>query len=215
MAWFSRKPSRRERAPGVLDSGVWHSPGLASVCGALRRSDQPAVLDLGGSSSESFEFLGALAHDIVVQDIFHSSGEPVGQRAELFRFASADEVSLPAPADGQFDAILAWDVFHYLPRGERRAFGQRLAALCAEGGRVFVIASQTTPVPPTPIHFKILGDEEVEYVLGPARVEAPQLTTREVEQALAPLVPERVFQLRNGLRELVLGARAEPATGGS
>lgn len=215
MSWFSRKSTRREAPPGVLVDGAGRSPGMAAVVEHLRRLRDPAVLDLGASSSESLGYLSELAHDVAIQDVFHSSGQSEGQRAEAFRFRRAEDVSLPEPADGLFDAILAWDVLHYLPRAERPRFGARLAALCAPRGRVLVVASETARIPPTPIHFKILAEDRLEYVLSSSRVEPPGVTTRDVEQAFVPLESERIYQLRNGLRELVLAApaRAEARPG--
>ncbi|MCG8458936.1 MAG: hypothetical protein MI919_21870, partial [Holophagales bacterium] len=96
MAWFfSRRPTPQKQA-GRPYPEVQRSPGLSLLFEIRGRQRIRSVLDLGPSSNETLQFFSSRADGVVVQDTFHSSATG-GRRSEVFRFASAEAVSLPHP----------------------------------------------------------------------------------------------------------------------
>lgn len=210
MGWFSSRKGRRKEKAGEISEGPHRSPGFEVVCRFLETEPAYAVLDLGASSTESVEFLSELCDDLIVQDVFHTKSTLKGVRADAFRFESADDVSLPG--DRRFDVVLMWDLLHYLAPEDRGPFVARLAHCCEPNAMILLTASSIATIPPEPIHFKIQRRDRLDYVLSDDRTPSPGLTTREVEKVMAGFQPVRIFQLRNGLQEMVFQI-ADPPTG--
>lgn len=215
--WFSRnKPRGQMPGPSGIVPGVHRSPGFGAFCAALITDRlESTVLDLGPSSTENVQFLAGLGANVQIQDLFRSSGGSHGSRAEIFRFA--DPAQLPLPTEGSFDAILMWDLLHYFQPRDIPVLVARLVTLSRPGTLLLATASATAPIPPSPLQFKIVDRERLEYIVSEeVRVGAPDLTPRRVEKLLPGFQPLRLFQLRNGLQELLFRLRdAEPAVAGS
>jgi hypothetical protein len=214
VAWFfSRRPQRQKRRAGRPYSDSHRSPGLALLFELLDRRPARAILDLGPSSTESLNFLSGQCQSLVIQDAFHSSAKS-GQRSEVFCFESAASVSLPptvAEGGEPFDVVLLWDLLHYLPKEERKAFVRRVEKRLAANALALLVTATVAPIPPSPIHFKVLARERVDYhfdddLLLPGH----GLPTREVETTLASFEPLRLFQLRNGYQEVLFRWQGQP-----
>lgn len=205
MSWLfnRRKRETPSAVPRGLETGSHRSPGFAVICRELERFAEPRVLDLGRTSTENLEFLSRYGSQVAVADLFRSCGGVEGERPVPFRFPPA--ASLPLPdGDGPFDVILVWDLLHYLERSELAGFTARLRALSRAGTWVFFTISTRMPIPATPIHFRIETTELLHYgIVSATRLPAPQYTPREVEKVMTGYVPERSFQLRSGLQELL------------
>ena len=208
MGWFSNRKGRRKEKAGEISEGPHRSPGFEEICRFLETEPAYAVLDLGASSTETVELLAELCDDFVVQDVFHSTASAKGVRSEIFRFESAEDVSLPEGR--RFDVVLMWDVLHYLAPEERAPFVARMARCCEPGAMVLLIASSIAAIPPEPIHFKALRRDRLDYLLSDERCPSPGLTTREVEKIMQGFMPVRIFQLRNGLQEMVFQIAEAP-----
>ncbi len=203
MRLFSRaKPQGQRPGPTELVAGIHRSPGLKHLCGRLRNQPEPSVLDLGPSSTENLAFLSDLGAKVQVQDLFRSCGGEYGSRVDRYTFPDVAEVSLPE--EGAFDTILFWDLLHYFERPQIKALMARLQPVIKPGGEMHVIASATAPIPPTPMQFRIVDAEQLEYQLfSDSRMAAPEFKPRVVEQLLPGFRPNRLFQLRNGLQEFL------------
>lgn len=214
MAWFfSRRTPERPDEPRPLASGSQRSPGFELVCRRLGRRAPGTILDLGTTSTENLAFLSEMGAEVAIEDAFHSAGGNEGLRAERFSFDTAEDLSLPA-GDSRFDLVLLWDLLGFLPKKERPRFGERLAARCHPGAYVLLIASATEVVPPIPIRFRIESEDRLFYSLPDTdRVPSPGLKPRDVETALVGFEPVRVFQLRNGLQEMVFQRRGDAGAG--
>ena len=200
MSWFGRKKQfPRGAEAGQIEDAIQPSPGLELLVQTLRRRRPQAILDLGPTSTESLQFLSKLADEVDVCDLFQDASHR-GRRSDVFQF-DPDQLDLPTR---RFDAVLAWDLLHYFAPNDRREFGLRLVDLVSDHGLVLVVASNFAAIPPTPIHFKILTEDRVRYVLPEgATIPSPGLHTRQVEQALLGFEPMRNFQLRNGVQEML------------
>jgi len=195
--------------PTGLEPGIHRAPGVAALCDVLAERAASVVLDLGPSSTENVAFLAGLGAQVQIQDLFRSSGGAHGSRAEIFRFR--DPASLSLPTEGRFDAILAWDLLHYLEPADIPPLAHRLADLCRAGALLLAMASAAAPIPPTPMQFKIVRRDRLEYrIQNPARLAVQALSPRRVEKLLPGFRPLRLFQLRNGFQELLF-CRCDPA----
>lgn len=200
MSWFGGKSRARagDEAGKIVD-GIHPSPGFGLLVQTLRRHRPSSILDLGPTSTESLQFLSRLADEVDVCDLFQDASHH-GRRSDAFRF-DPDQVELP---QRRFDVILVWDLLHYFAPTDLRTFGRKLANLAEDQALVLVTASNMAAIPATPIHFKILTEDRLRYVLpeGP-KLPSPGLYTRRVEQALVEFEPIRSFQLRNGIQEML------------
>jgi len=210
MRWPFSHPKPRGEPPGPtrLESGVHRAPGLATLCDGLAGEKARSVLDFGPSSTENVEFLSRLVERVQIQDLFRSCGGTYGARAEIYRFPAVERIALPE--DGPYDAILLWDLLHYFEPSQIPPLVARLGRLSRPGSRVLLIASAKVPIPPTPVQFKIAGRDRLVYrVATDQRLPPPQLTPRQIEKLFRGFAPLRLFQLRNGLQELLFVYRGE------
>ncbi len=215
MRLFSRaKPQGQRPGPTELVAGIHRSPGLKHICDRLRAHPEPAVLDLGPSSTDNLAFFSELGANVQIQDLFRSCGGEYGSRIDRYTFPDVAEMGLPE--EGDFDAILFWDLLHYFDRPQIAALMARLQSVIKPGGEVHVIASATAPIPPTPMQFRVVDAEQLEYqVFSESRMPPPELKPRVVEQLLPGFRPNRLFQLRNGLQEFLFTFEGPPETASS
>jgi hypothetical protein len=204
MSWFTRRKPRGQKPTSLLlETGPRPSPGIQELCRILASAEEPAVLDLGSSSTENVTFLSRFSEKVTLHDLYRSASGEAGARSQVFHFDDSVAEHLPEGA-GLFDAVLLWDLLHYFGRESFELFSVRLAELCRPGALVYAIASNHAKLPQTPIHFKILGEDSLHYEVPPGeRASGVQLTTREVERRMALFEPLRLFQLRNGLQEFL------------
>ncbi|MEL7060618.1 MAG: hypothetical protein AAGN46_11375, partial [Acidobacteriota bacterium] len=122
MSWLRRR-TRPGALPGGVVPGEHRSPGLALAWSETARRTDPAVIDLGPSSTESLATLSELGHPVVVQDLYDGVGDGTmidGRRAFV------DAATPELPQDDRFDLVLVWDLLHFFRASDREAFGRRL-----------------------------------------------------------------------------------------
>ena len=203
MSWFTRRKPRGQKPSSLLlENGPRPSPGLEALCRFLASSEEPAVLDLGSSSSENVTFLSRFSEKVTVDDLYRSASGEAGARSQAFRFDESIAEHLPE-GEGKFDVVLLWDLLHYFERESFELFSVRLAELCRPEAQIYAIASNHAELPQAPIHFKILSEDTLHYEVPPGERSSVQLTTREVERRMALFQPLRLFQLRNGMQEFL------------
>ena len=222
MNWFSsRKPAKGAREQMDLSTGEHRSPGLAVLVAELEKKRAETILDLGVSSTENLRFLSRYADEVSLVDLARDghSGEVVKARAEAAKPAAwvmPQEAirELPAGGDARFDAVLIWDLLCYLRREDFGPFFDRILRHCRPGAILWLIASDRTPIPPTPIRFRIEGPETLFYKVDEApRVDPPRLSAGGLERLLEDCETLRLFQLRNGLQEMLFRFRGRPRDG--
>lgn len=210
MSWFSRRKPRGE-FPGEVGvtAGSHRSPGVAALSEELAKRRIESILDLGGSHNENLAYLGQYCGNIVIHDVVGASGEASAPRASLFQI---DAGALALPADTRFDVLLLWDLLHYVERSQVEPFVARLGGLARPDALVLLLAAGSTPIPLTPIRFKIRDRDHLHYeVTSERRGPAPRFTPRQVERLMDGFRPVRFFQLRNGLQEFLFRYEAREA----
>ncbi len=204
MSWFfSHRKPRGEYPAGVgVTQGPHRSPGLAALAEELSKRRTGAVLDLGASFGENLRFLSRFSANIVIRDLVSARGERLnGPRASLFQI---DVDALDDSDETRYDVILLWDLLHYVESSELGRFVGRLARLSRPGTLVLLLASGSTPIPLTPVQFRIQDGANLVYdVPTERRGPAPRFTPRGIEQLMKGYRPVRFFQLRNGLQEFL------------
>lgn len=213
MSWFSRRKPRGELPGGVgATGGIHRSPGIAALAEELAKRRVESILDLGASHNENLVFLGQYCSNIVIQDVVGARGEALSApRASLFQVGAG---ALTLAAGPGFDVILLWDLLHYVEPAQAGAFVARLAELARPGALVLLLAAGSTPIPLTPIRFKIRDRDHLLYEVPNERRGPPaRFTPRQLERLMEGFRPVRSFQLRNGLQEFLFRFEgvAEPA----
>lgn len=211
MSWFfSRRKPRGEYPAGVgVTQGTHRSPGLAALAEELSKRRTGAVLDLGASFGENLRFLSRFSSNIVIRDLVSARGERLnGPRASLFQI---DVDTLDVADETLYDVILLWDLLHYVDRSDRERFVARIAELSRPGALMLLLASGSTPIPLTPVKFKIQDGANLVYeVQTERRSPSPHFTPRSVERLMKGYRPVRFFQLRNGLQEFLFSYEGSP-----
>jgi hypothetical protein len=205
MAWFfgRRRPQGEFPEEVGVTTGPHRSPGLTALSEELDKRRVEAILDLGASFHENVRYMSRYCGNIVIRDLVNAHGDELsGPRASLYRL---DVDSVEAADETRYDAILLWDLLHYVERPRLADFAGRLARLARPGALALLLASATTPIPMTPVQFRIRDRNCLIYqVRGERRSPAPQFTPRTVERLFPGFRPLRFFQLRNGLQEFLL-----------
>jgi SAM-dependent methyltransferase len=211
MKWFGggEKPRPRETAPAGAASRVSRrSTGLAEFTRILADKEGASVLDLGPTSPANISFLTGFGGRVCTEDIVHASREPryiVKQPdgsllLDPHKFF-AENLSQP---EGQFDAVLCWDVADYLTEPLVKPLVERLSFLLKPKGVLlaFFHAKEAGPgVPPSRYHIVSgeLLDLEPRHDLRLQRV----FNNRHVENLFKGFSSLKFFLARDNVREVL------------
>ena len=220
MGWFNRRKIRTpgQVGPSALQTGLYRAPGFAMLCRELELEPPRSILDLGQPSTENVEFLSGFTPNVTIQDFYRGCRRelvPVAPSREhrvgrqrgvngLSRIVGSGVGNLPDEEHG-FDVVLLWDLIHYFDREELPEMVEGLRALARPGCWLHLYAAAKARIPAQPIWFKVERPDRLLYTIeSDARVETRGWVTRDVERLLAGFTPRRLYQLRNGLQELLL-----------
>ena len=213
MSWFTRKPQGTQPASLKLETGPRPSRGIELLCNMVAEQKLHGVLDLGASSTENATFLARFSEDVFIHDLFRSASGEAGARSKVFAFDPSASDLLPE-GKAKYDLVFLWDLMQFFDRASFEPFNRRLAELCRPGALIFLLAANHAPQPLTPIQFKILDENTLEYNVPSGELgESARLTTREVEHRMSLFRPIRLFQLRNGMQEFIFRYEPEVVTG--
>ena len=109
--------------------------------------------------------------------------------------------------DGEFDLILAWEWWDFVPKERAAEFGVELRRLLKDGGRLLLFSlndSQPKGVA-SPLHRYRVVDEEQVFRTIVADSSRPRwfYPTREIERLLAPMSIQALHLHRNQMREFL------------
>ena len=137
-------------------------------------------------------FYGGLTIEQVAESLDDHGDEP--PPVPPIRFDQPDE---------QFDLVLAWEHFDFIPPNRLPDFADEVARVLRDGGWLFLFSQMATPSgPEQPSRFRLLADDMI--VREPSGVPARRRwanSTRDIERALKAFSIEGVQLQRNQMRE--------------
>jgi hypothetical protein len=165
----------------------------------------PRVLDLGsviGGNLQFFIDLGCkvTADEILkpVKSVFRDHGEPSPSW-------SPSTLHLEH-ADTLFEAVIAWDVFDFLPPADAKFFARDLHRVMKPGGLVLAYFTTRENQRKDPQRrYRIQGTEQVEWIpVAAARSLRFVYQNRDIERMFEGFKTHAAFVLQNGTREMLL-----------
>jgi cyclopropane fatty-acyl-phospholipid synthase-like methyltransferase len=200
----------QQAAPPLVESKVQPSHVLPRLARRLKMLPHPRVLDLGsvvGGNLQFFIDLGCkvTADDLLkpVNTIFKESGEAAGN-------GKGPPTLRLEHADALFEAVIAWDMFDFLPPVEAKAFARDLHRVVKPGGLVLAYFTTRESERRDPQRrYRIQGTEKVEWLpVGSARSLRHVYQNRDIERMFEGFKTHAAFVLQNGTREMLLEKKA-------
>src|SRR5262245_12678113 len=195
---------RRADLPGTEAAHAMPGPSKVQTSHVLPRLAKrlsswphPRVLDLGSVIGGNLQFFIELGCKISADDIL----KPL----EVADHRPTGHGKLEHP-DETFDAVIAWDVFDFLARGEAKAFGTELLRALKPGGLVFAyFTTRETERRDPGRRYRILGPDKIEWLpIGSGRTLRHIYQNRDILQMLDGFKAHTAFVLQNGTREMLL-----------
>ncbi len=155
------------------------------------------VLDLGPACGENIRFFASRAARLYVCDLFRRLALDPGRSASgLWRHLNYPEEA--------FEAILLWTLPDHLEDGDLA----RLARLChtlLRGGGTVMLVSLGTETPRAPANCFVVGPDYRVQLRPQSHLQLPvhHRHNRDLIAMAAPLVLDKSFIYRNGLREFL------------
>ena len=191
----------RGRAAGGASPVTAGQPcgSLARILARIFKHPRPEVLDLGPLCGQTVTYLAERGARVSVEQF------------ELPHPVVADHGDEPPPVppirfdqpDEQFDLVLAWEHFDFIPPERMPDFADEVARVLRDGGWLFLFSQMAPPSgPEQPSRFRLLADDMI--VREPSGVPARRRwanSTRDIERALTAFSVEGVQLQRNQMRE--------------
>ncbi len=201
----------RENAPAITaddpesssDETVEHgSPGLRKIFATLDPESAVRILDLGPAVPSNISTLSEFASHIRVADAAADLCAPIADDDDWSAISRA-ACLLPVET-GEFDLVLAWDLFNYLRKDVSDALVDRIRLRCRSGARMFILIHEGSTMPAEPMVFGICGRDRLLYrSLTTKQTPSPKVPPAEVERRLEGFQVEASFVLQHGVREYV------------
>jgi hypothetical protein len=103
---------------------------------------------------------------------------------------------------GDFEAVLAWDLFNYFTPAQLRGVAAALARCCRPGALLFALISIHKQIPPRPLRYRIVGRDRLLYEGDAATTRpGPRYHQPELERALPGFRVDTSYLLRHGVQE--------------
>jgi SAM-dependent methyltransferase len=176
-------------------------PTLERALEATFRDPSPRILDLGPFSGDTVVFLADRGARVSVEEF-----EPPPPTSPDDEAPRTEPIHVDHP-DGEFDLILAWEWWDFVPKERAPEFGVELRRLLKDGGRLLLFSlndSQPKSVP-SPLHrYRVVDEKQVFRTLVPDSSRPRWFyPTREIERLLAPMSIQALHLHRNQMREFL------------
>jgi 2-polyprenyl-3-methyl-5-hydroxy-6-metoxy-1,4-benzoquinol methylase len=176
----------------------------------------PRVLDMGSVVGGNLQFFIDLGCKVTADDLL----KPV----EVLRAgAGATGIDWKNPttnrldhSDTSFEAIIAWDMFDFLPPKEAKIFARDLHRVVKPGGIVLAyFTSRETERREPHRRYRIQAQDKIEWIpVSTARTLRHVYQNRDIQLMFEGFKTHTAFVLQNGTREMLLEKKipvAEPA----
>jgi SAM-dependent methyltransferase len=216
--WFrGAEPSTQSQAEKVNSTprNSRRSIGLGEFMRSLQADlkaageEKLAILDLGSTSPANIAFFTELGLRVSTEDVLRASKDTdyiVRQEDGSEQFSAdkflAENLTYP---EGQFDAVLCWDVTDYLPEALVKPLVERIYSVLKPHGTLLAFFHDKDPGPGSPFYrYHIAQPDTLEmeprHGFGLQRV----FNNRHVENLFASFTSRKFFLGRDNLREVIV-----------
>lgn len=178
-----------------------HAPLLSAWAQDWGPQRRARVLDLGAACGGNLEFFQSRAASLGIEDVLASLPEAGPEQA----------LQLLPEGRGDFDLVLAWDLFNYLPQTVLEPVLARLSDCLGPQGRLHAfIYNSLSQIPARPSHWIIGADTRLRRA-GGWNQSRPSLrySTWHLQRHGPRLDLERAMLLQSGIQEIMLKRLAE------
>ena len=194
------------------DFPVHRSLGLEALFQQLDQNRLCSILDLGPASGTNFRFWSPLISRMTFADYYRTWEEEGFPRPE--EGGSYEPIVsglLSSVVSGEYDLILAWDLFNYLEPEQIHAVAQHLQGHCSSEAMLLAMISPAPLIPAQPTTFKIVDREHLCYESrGPVTRNCPRYQTRDLSRLMPDFRVINSFLLRHGIQEYLFLYQSSP-----
>jgi hypothetical protein len=183
------------------------SKGLREFCNAIRSPEGLQILDLGAASQANINFVTGLGHRLATEDL-HSSLELFSSRSmvtadpetELHRFF-AENLKY---GERQFDGVLCWDLFDFLPDALVKPLVERLQHFLKPGGHLLTFFHTGQPGQLVQLcQYRISSQDQLQVSdRAPGKLRR-SFNNRGIESLFREYASLKFFLTKDSLREVV------------
>ncbi|MFZ0257962.1 MAG: hypothetical protein WAN46_20510 [Gammaproteobacteria bacterium] len=182
------------------------SPGFHAFLACLESSPKYHILDLGYPLAANVAHLSSwFPGRVYVADLFRAiEAERLPASADIGLWRSTFSRLLDFQSDLQFDAIIAWDLFNYLPCDALTALITHLGAFSRSGTALFAMMATHKTISARPLYCRIVDENRISYEADSAVVTAsPRYTAGALEKMMTGFYLQRSFLLSHGVQEYI------------
>ena len=187
---------------------VRQSKGLREFCSAIRSPEGLQVLDLGAASQANVNFITGLGHRLCTEDL-HRCLELFSSRSmvtadpdtETGRFFRENLQYQP----GQFDGVLCWDLFDFVPDALVKPLVERMHQLIKPGGHLLTFFHSGQPGQLLPVcQYRISSQEQLQVSERAQGKLRRAFNNRGIESLFRDYASLKFFLTKDSLREVVV-----------
>jgi len=189
----------------AASSRVETSHVLPRLARRLSGLSHPRVLDMGSVVGGNLQFFIDLGCKVTADDLL----KPV----EVLRSGAAKGIDWKNPttnrldhSDTSFEAIIAWDIFDFLPPAEAKVFARDLHRVVKPGGIVLAyFTSRETERREPHRRYRIQAQDKIEWIpVSTSRTLRHVYQNRDIQLMFEGFKTHTAFVLQNGTREMLL-----------
>ncbi len=201
---------RQTGAAQPLPEGARRSHALEHFTGVLLPAEPMQVLDLGGISQSTLDFVTSLGHRLYSEDLFRAAaaafpseqpdaGPPSESAIERFL-----EQAIPFP-NGAAGAALLWDRFHFLPPALAAAVVGRLHRVLRPGAPLLAIFQPESANAQSPVcSWRILDEQHLVMIPRGGARRSQGFTPRAIERFFKDFQSVKFFMTRANVQEVIV-----------
>ena len=184
------------------------SKGLREFCGAIRSPEGQQILDLGAASQANINFLTGLGHRLCTEDLHRClelftsrslvTADPDTEVERFFRENLQYE-------NAQFDGVLCWDLFDFLPDALVKPLVERLYELVKPGGHLLTFFHSGQPGQLIPVcQYRISSQDQLQVSERAQGKLRRAINNRGIENLFQDYASLKFFLTKDSLREVVI-----------
>ena len=193
--------------PNQHGAALRRSSGMREFWKAIEAPSGLQILDLGSASQANVNFITGLQHKLYTEDLHRAL------LSEDFVAEESDEIQEEVARffcrnlkydDGQFDGILCWDLFDFLPEPLVKPLVDRLLCFLKPGGTVLSFFHTAAPGEEVPIYQYHIRTEESLQLSGRGTGKLLRhFNNRNIENLFLGFNSLKFYLARDNLREVI------------